>query len=232
MSRFNNIEFSSAKNGYRLAYDTINRAGKASYSVNDEFAFISMLLSSFAKDQFYRSADQTFEEISDFIYNRIDPEFAAKAALFARNEFGMRSISHVVAANIAYFVKGESWTKKFFKNIVHRPDDMMEILAAYFSIFGKNAPIPNAMKKGFASVLENLNDYQAAKYKNSGNGISLIDIVNLMHPRATDTLNALMTHKLQSAETWEVMLSVSEDKNSVWKKLLSEPRFECWIEVS
>jgi len=98
----------------------------------------------------------------------VEPRFLAKLALYARNEGNMRSVSHVLAGEVAKRVKGETWTKEFFNKVVSRVDDMNEILAYYFSDKikdKKHQPIPNAMLKGFKKAFNKFSEYQLAKYK-------------------------------------------------------------------
>ena len=52
--------------------------------------------------------------------NISDKKFPAKAAIYARNEFGMRSISHVVAGELAKRVRGEPWATQFFNKLNSR----------------------------------------------------------------------------------------------------------------
>ena len=103
-----------------------NLAGGEAYKSSPELSLVSILLTSFAQDQYYRSADDTFEELKSLLKS-VDPVFAAKAAVFARNEFGMRSISHVLAAELSPMITGKEWARSFFNRIVRRPDDMIEI---------------------------------------------------------------------------------------------------------
>jgi len=205
---------------------TVNRAGGEAYKQSDKLALVSLLLTSMLKNQAYRSGSQQLIDLQNLLW-KVDPIFAAKAALFARNEFGMRSITHVTASVIAEKVKGAVWTKRFFTKIVHRPDDMFEILALV------QKPIPNAIKKGFARVLEGYNDYQLAKYKGNGKDVSMVDVVNLCHPKSTPSLSRLIKGTLKPAETWETKLTQAgqnaenaEDlktlKKDAWKDLLSE----------
>src|SRR3972149_7644505 len=120
-----------------------NVAGGLSFSQSPELELVSILLTSFANDTFYKSADDTFARLISLIID-CDKEFVAKAAVYARKQFGMRSISHVVASELAVHLKGKEWAKKFYSAIVHRPDDMGEILSYHVS---KNGKIPNSMKK-------------------------------------------------------------------------------------
>lgn len=212
-----------------------NVAGGLSYSQSPELELISILLTSFANDQFYRSANDTFARLISLIVD-CDKEFVAKAAVYARNEFGMRSISHVVASELAPHIKGREWAKDFYTAIVHRPDDMGEILSYHVS---KNGKIPNAMKKGFAKAFDKFNEYQLAKYKGEGKGFKLVDVVNLVRPipveKNAEALRKLIKGELKSFDTFESELSKAgqeatneeekaEFKKDVWVNLVKEKK--------
>jgi len=120
--------------------------------------------------------------------------FAAKALVYARTVFGQRTVTHIGAVSMIPFLSGSELGKRFFskrnrnKNeggIIFRIDDMAEILACYQAKNGVDAPIPNAIKKGFKDAIEHSDAYTLAKYQMKGHGVSLIDIVNLVHPTAT-----------------------------------------------
>jgi 60 kDa SS-A/Ro ribonucleoprotein len=222
------MKYTKAKTGTK----TVNKAGGEAYSQTPELEFISILLTTFLKDQFYSSENDTTQRIKALIQQIPNKEFVAKAALYARNEFGMRSVSHVVAAEIARHVKGATWTKTFFNKIVHRPDDMMEILSYYWANYDKKTP--NSIKKGFALALANLDEYKLAKYKKSGAEVSLVDVVNICHPKSNPGLEKLMKGTLKPAETWENKLSnagkgkTTEEKATLksyaWVSLLKEKK--------
>jgi len=202
---------------------TVNRAGGEAYKQSDKLALVSLLLTSMLKDQFYRSGSEQLRNLQTLL-NNIDPLFAAKAAVFARNEYGMRSITHVTAAVIAEKVKGEEWTKRFFQKIVRRPDDMFEILALV------QKPVPNSIKKGFARVLEGYGDHQLAKYKGNGKDVSMVDVVNLCHPRATESLTKLIKGTLKPADTWETQLTQAGQKAENAEDLRSLKR-DAWKDL-
>lgn len=201
---------------------TVNLAGGEAFAESPKLALVSMLLTSMVKDQFYRNADSGIEELKNLIAQIGDKEFVAKAGIYARKEFGMRSITHVLAGEVAKNVKGASWTKDFFKGVVNRPDDITEILSYYMASYGK--PIPNAMKKGLAASFQQFNDYQIAKYRGGNHKLSLVDAVNLLHPKSNETLDKLMTGKLKSFDTWEVNVSAAGDsaeaKSEAWADLI------------
>lgn len=202
-----------------------NLAGGTAYKMTPELELVSALLTSFLEDKFYQSGSDRIQVIKDAIA-KVDKLFAAKAAVYARTEFGMRSVSHVAAAEIAATVKGEQWTKRFFDKIVHRPDDMMEILSYYYTNYSKNEP--QAMRKGFAKALGRFNEYQLAKYRASGKAVKLVDIVNLVHPAHSEAIRKLVNDELRNADTFEAKLSKAgqsdapDAKGKAWKELVVE----------
>lgn len=218
MSRFNAA--------VKVQPDTVNLAGGVAYTRNPESRLVSLLLGSFLRDQFYRSGDDTLDELVQLV-GLVDPTFAARAALYARDEFGMRSVSHVVAAELCDSVKDSYWLRPFLSHVVIRPDDVTEILSYWLGKYGK--PIPNAMKRGLGDALSGFDAYRLGKYKAEGKKLSLIDAVNLCHPKHTEALAALMDGTLEAPDTWEVELTRAghaDDKavakGEVWRRLLAE----------
>ncbi len=216
-----------------IAKTILNYEGAPAFQQSPEMELLSVLLTSFATSQFYRSEAETYERIIELLAQLKDKKFAAKAAVYARTQFGMRSITHVLAAEIAHTVKGATWTKSFFDKIIYRPDDMMEILAYYLNKYGK--PIPNSMKKGFQRAFGRFNEYELAKYRKDYASVSLIDIVNIVRPVPQEgnreALQKLVADKLRSFDTWESEVtkagqdadveSVEEKKKDAWTKLVS-----------
>lgn len=228
MSKFNDRSNSSTK--------TVNKAGGEAFAESPKLGLISILLTSMMKDQYYRKADETVQEVKDLI-PKAGYKFSAQAAIYARNEFGMRSISHVVAREIAR-VSGETWTKNFFDKVIRRPDDITEIMALYLSDNNGSTTLSAAMKKGFASALGRFDAYQLAKYRGEGSGVKLVDVVNLTRPVPTEKsetgLRQLVEGTLRNSETYEAKLSragqeakesdISKEdlKAAAWSELLGE----------
>ncbi len=202
-----------------------NLAGGDAYSQSPEQALAALLLTNFLGNQAYRTGSEALRSLQDLV-SQVDPLFAAKAAVYARTEFGMRSVSHVVAGELAHKVKGEAWSKHFYERVVHRPDDITEIVAYYIAQHGK--PLPNSLKQGLARSFDKFDAYQLAKYRGKTNQISLVDVVNLVHPRPGErngeALRALVRDELRSDNTWESRISEAgqdmEQRREVWKELL------------
>lgn len=198
-----------------------NRAGGPAFELEARHQLVTLLLTSFVKNQFYRKGETSLQEIKDLV-QIVDPIFAAKAAIFARTELGMRSVTHALAAHIAPKTSGQGWGKAFYNKVIFRPDDMLEIFAYYQSL--GNHKMPNAMKKGFAKAFDRFDAYQIAKYRATNKAIKLVDMVNLVHPVPTQknakALQALVDGHLKSKNTWEAKLTKAgqEAKNAADKE--------------
>src|ERR1035437_8567570 len=181
MTRFNTPTLSP---GYvARTPDTVNLAGGEAWTQDPELALASLATTSMVKDQYYRTADEGLNDLRTLL-GQVDPYYAAQVAVYTRNEDGLRSITHALAGELAATVKGEAWAKNFYRAVIRRPDDATEIVAYYLQHFGK--PLPNSLKKGVGLALGKFDAYQLAKYKGEKHGLSLVDVVNLVHPRPTD----------------------------------------------
>ena len=214
---------------------TINLAGGEAYSQTNELALVSMLLTSFVNDQFYKSGNDTLKDLRSLI-KKVDPEFAAKAAIYARDKFGMRSITHALAGELTSELKGSELGKNFYDKVVVRVDDMTEIMSYYLmhKTSKDNPKFPNSLKKGFAKAFDKFDSYQLAKYSGKNKDLKLVDVVNIVHPVPTDrnktALELLVKADLKVTETWEAKLSqagqVAENEED-----LSQLKADAWTDL-
>lgn len=182
-----------------------NFMGEMAFKMEDKEELISTVMTTFLQDEYYEKEATKIARIQELL-KKVDPLFAAKLAIYARNEGNLRSVTHFVAAEIAKYVSGSEWGKRFYDKIIVRPDDMSEIVSAYAHINGmsqKNiSKIPNAMKGGFKTALERLDAYQIDKYKMQNREVSLIDLVRLFHPKGNQK-NAEAFKRLVNGESLE-----------------------------
>ena len=141
--------------------------------------WMNVLFSSYLTDKFYEDEDtQTtrFIALTNKIIVKYSASFAAKAAVFARKELGMRSVSQLTAA----ILNDKQFDNKrhFFKSIVNRPDDVAEICAAIEAFDGKRS---HATVRGFSDYLSSLGDYHIGKYKMKGKQYNMFDPVSYTH---------------------------------------------------
>jgi 60 kDa SS-A/Ro ribonucleoprotein len=188
---------------------TTNLAGGEAFQQTPKMEFASLVLTTLMKDQFYRTEAQIVAKIRELM-TKVSPEFAAQTAVYARRVHGMRSVTHFIAAEIAKNVKAKPWTRKFFNAVVRRPDDILEILSCYIALYKK--PIPNSLRRGLGDAISRLNDYELAKYRKSAASLSMVDAVNLVHPKSTESITKLMKGTLAPAETWETKMTTAGQK--------------------
>ena len=117
--------------GRRKHGDTTNLAGGRAFHQSPKSELVSILLTATLEDTFYRGGNATADRVRELIKAMDDKSFVAKAAVYARTKAGMRSVSHLGAAELARYVKGVPWTKRFYQLVVRRPDDVLEILACH-----------------------------------------------------------------------------------------------------
>src|SRR5262245_44838624 len=101
--------------------DTTNYAGGAAYAQDPKVELASLLVTTMVTDGYYRTADEALARLR-VLLDTVDPLFAAKAAVYARNGDGLRSITHATAAELTTRVSGEDWFRPFLKAVVRRPD--------------------------------------------------------------------------------------------------------------
>jgi hypothetical protein len=150
-----------------------------------------------------------------------DPELVAKSLVYARAVMGQRSVTHVgavAAMTVLSGAKDQLGTRFFTKRdrkenkggVIFRLDDMLEIIS-YYQLRNPGKGLPNSLKRGFKRVLESADAYELAKYQGKGKEVSLVDVVNLIHPHPSEkmqeTFKQLMKGELKQFNT-------AEDKNT------------------
>lgn len=205
----------------RKSTKTVSHEGGVGYTLQPEYELINILSNGIGKQFYETETDQTrrLKDAIDATIKSRGVEFVAKALVYARDVIGQRSVTHVGSVFLAPHLSGEELGKYVFSKrvrhenkggVVYRMDDMLEIIACYMA---KNPGkrLPNSMTKGFKMALESADTYELAKYQASNRGVSLVDVVNLVHPNPSesmeDTFRKLMDGELKQFNT-------AEDKNS------------------
>ena len=211
-------------NSPRPTIKTINHEGHTAYQMQAKEKLVTQVLTSFFNEEkFYGDNSgeilQTLQEVV-----RTDPEFVSNLAVFARREFNMRSISHVLTAYLAYEPAGKPFVRSTIKGVAVRGDDITEIMSCYLNTFGK--PIPNSLKKGIGDVLKTLDEYSLAKYKGDSKAVKMRDLLCLCRPKPQNGEQAALWKrciegKLAIPETWETQLSAKGNTKEVWQDLIN-----------
>lgn len=215
MSKFNTATENTMK--------TVNKEGHVAYRMDWRSKLITMVLTSFFNEsKFY---GDNSEELTNCLRSGIvdDPQFVSNLAIFARCEFNMRSVSHVITGYLANTREGKPFVKRTVKNIVLRGDDATEILSFYLNTFGK--PIPNSLRKALREVFPTFDEYTLAKYKGEGKSVKMRDILCLCRPHPTSEEQSkvwkdLLEGTIKPAYTWETELSAKGNNKETWEQLI------------
>lgn len=202
---------------------TKNKSGHIAYAMADKQKLVTQVLTSFFNEaKFYGDNSAEMQETIKRVAAK-EPEFIANLAVFARREFNMRSVSHVLIAHLAHEPAGKPYTRKAVKAACLRGDDVTEIMACYLDMFGK--PIPNALKKGISDVMQGFDEYTLAKYKGAGKAVKMRDLLCLCRPTPKDSAQSelwkkLLEDRLETPYTWETELSAKGNKADTWYNLI------------
>lgn len=196
-----------------------NHQGGSSIKLDPKLELIGILATGI-ETKYYETEDERSKRLSEVLSQvaKKDTEFAAKSLIYARTIMGQRTVTHLGAVELAKYLSGSELGKRFFskrdrkKNqggIVFRLDDMLEISACYMA---KNPGkvLPNALKRGFKLALESADKYELAKYQAKGKSVSLVDLVNLVHPKPSEQMKSVF-EKLMKGELKQ--FNTVEDKN-------------------
>jgi 60 kDa SS-A/Ro ribonucleoprotein len=209
MARYNTSSVKTIK-------EVTNFEGGTSYSLKPKYELVSLMVSGL-DNTFYEKLGERETRFRELITKlaKTDLEFVAKALIYTRSEVGQRSVTHFGSTVLAPFLSGTELGKKFYGKrnrttktggIIYRLDDMLEIVACYMTL-NPNKPLPNSMKKGFKDALETADTYELAKYQGKGKAVSLVDLVNLVHPKPSkemvETFSKLMKGELKEFNTVE-----------------------------
>jgi 60 kDa SS-A/Ro ribonucleoprotein len=218
MSKFNQKTAGAPK--------TTNIAGGVAFSLSTKQELVHAVLTSFLKDEFYESGSDRADRIVGLAQSvaKNDPSFLAKLAVYARQEFNLRSVSHLLLGELAKGHKGDSLTKDAIVAASPRPDDLAEIVAYVGS------PIPKQVKRGVRNAILKYTPFQLSKYKMEGKKVSLVDLFNVSHPKAQHATIAqqaawakLLRGELKLEGAWESDVSGAdgqEEKTAAWESLV------------
>lgn len=231
---------------------TKNSAGGVAYKVSSKAELVTLMLTSFLSgDKAYESNRDTLARFTSLAEKMLqeDKIFLAKASLYARDKYKMRSVSHLASSLLLQDVIAGNWSneekaqlKSYLSQVIMRPDDITETISCYSNLPGayKNSKgrvqLPAVAKKGFSAAMANYDEYRMAKYKNSEKEISLVDAVRMIRPKATDknksALKKLIEGTLKSTSTWEAKQSqagkagnaedVAKAKREAWSEFLNK----------
>ena len=114
---------------------TTNRCGNPAYIMSVKEKLVTQVLTTFVGEaKYYGDTDNEMIDSAKKIA-AIEPDFLAKIACYARNVANLRSVSHLLASIIARENDTKKYTRQVLRNVIVRPDDILEIMACYYNLY-------------------------------------------------------------------------------------------------
>lgn len=199
--------------------------GGTGYAKNEVNDWLNMLFSSYLEPGYYNDGSQyqkRFIDLTNLVGEKLGYDFVAKAAIYARQELGMRSVSSLLAAMLNSRLDKNK--RAFFRRFFYRPDDVAEVFAAAENVLKDR--LSHGLIRGAKDYLSSLNGYTLGKYKLNNKQYNMYDLINLTHPKSA-AVDKYMNGKLPIPETWETMISAShgnKEKAASWDYLVNHHR--------
>ncbi|MBK5720347.1 TROVE domain-containing protein [Dysgonomonas sp. Marseille-P4677] len=193
----------------------MNHEGESAYRLSPEWQLYTAAVTSSLSDKFYEKAETRVETLRKLIA-QCDPVFVAQLAIYTRQKMNMRSISLVLAVELAKVHRGDSTVCKMVSGIVQRADEITELLA-YYQLANQRKDtkklnrLSKQLQSGLQDAFNKFDEYQFAKY-NRDTEVKLRDALFLVHPKAKDKaqqvlFNKIINNELETPYTWETELS-------------------------
>ena len=174
------------------------------------------------ESNYYQSADTTMQQI-ETLCHKVKGEDIVALALDCRFEQKLRH-TPLWLLILANEIHGTS-VQGAIARIANRPDMTMDLLQM-LKVRNGSYKMSKSIKKGLAHAFDNYDAYQISKYKKSNLELSLIDVVNLVHPKPTQkneaALRDLVNDTVAPPNTWEVALSKGQDKKDTFERMVAE----------
>ena len=233
MSKFNTSNADKNK--------TTNRCGNPAYVMSIKEKLVTQVLTTFVgEEKFYGDTDNEMIKTAISL-SSIEPEFLAKLTCYARNVANLRSVSHLLACIIAREKDTKKYTRQVLRNIIIRPDDILEIMACYYSLYSdqkvtkpngkeyQKVKWANPLKREIANILQNFNEYSIAKYNGGNKSVKFKDVLRIVHPTPKDEATSILFKKilednLETPYTWETELSAKGNTKEVWTELINSKK--------
>lgn len=202
---------------------TVNKSGSVAYAMGNKEKLMTQVLSTFYNEaKYYGDNSKEIVETAKAVCEK-EPRFVANLAIYARKEFHLRSITHVLTCILANTNGAKKYVRQVMSYVVERPDDLTEILACYLNMYGK--PIPNSLKKGLADNLAKFNEFQISKYNGGSKSVKFKDILQLTHAKPKDKaqselFNKILNDNLATATRWETEVSANGNNEETWESLI------------
>lgn len=163
--------------------DTVNNAGGRAYKLSDKAALAQMAVTGVFNDTFYVNAETQLAEAKALV-GRVDPEFIAKLAVYAREKAFMKDMPAYLVATLA--ARDVGLMSKVFGRVIDNGKMLRNFVQIVRSGQIGRKSLGTRPKKMVNSWLNAANDGQLLA-ASVGNAPSLGDVIRLAHPKGENT---------------------------------------------
>ena len=186
---------------YALSGGERNRDGYPCFRRDWKEEYIQMLMTNTISQTFYTDAESLRDmamEMHSFAADE-DPEFMARALIYARNRGFMR-LQPIIGLAVLSIVSIRLF-KAAFPEVVRILPDLVEFSLVLESL-GRGQG-GRAVKRAAAARLANLSEYEALKYSGGGRGYSLRDLLKVYHPKAANETAGMILKYVSGSIKWD-----------------------------
>lgn len=231
-------------NTVKKSIPILTEGGAKAVKINAELQLRRLVMANMLfENNFYVDGKTVANNIVDII-PKVKPEIVANIAIEAREKMKLRHVPLFIVREMARLDSHKHLVSKTLERVIQRADEITEFLAIYNK--EKKQPISSQVKKGLAKAFQKFNEYNFAKYNRDSN-YTLKDALFLTHAkpskeqfsgkskkekaisknnysrgevrRHTNSLfSKIIENKLETPETWEVILSDKNDKRTKKEK--------------
>jgi len=159
--------------------DTVNEAGGVAYAFEPRHALAQYAVTGCLNSTFYASADQQLDQVLA-LCAKVDADFIARTALFARERGYMKDMPAVLTAVLS--VRSPGLMAEVFDRVIDSPKMLRNFVQVMRSGVVGRKSLGSMPKRMVQQWLEQRSD--DALFRGSvGNDPSLADVIKMVHPR-------------------------------------------------
>lgn len=176
--------------------DTRNRAGGRAYSMPPKHALAQLATTGCLNSTFYVSGEDQLATVLE-LSAKIEPEFLARLALYARQRGNMKDMPALLTAILS--VRGPGLMAEIFDRVIDSPKMLRNFVQIMRSGVVGRKSLGSLPKRLVTQWLDNQSD-QALFRASVGNDPSLADVIKMVHPKpATEARKALFAYLIGRA---------------------------------
>lgn len=170
----------------KVRTDTVNLAGNAAYSMQAKEALSTLAVTGTFNNTFYANAVDQLNEVKTLL-GQVEPEFAAKVAIYARQSGFMKDMPAFIVAYLMSTDIDSPTLQRIFNSVITNGKMLKNFVQIMRSGQINGRKSMGTRPKRFVQNWLNSRPIDRLIQDNIGNDPSLTDVVKMVHPCPIDT---------------------------------------------